>query len=287
MLKLIIDRVEHTMRISIVASLFMLSLYFSIGISAQTIDGVYTWEQDSDVRVSVREGTFALIRQAPSLVGIDTLAICSVSKVRDYLFEINSKTVSPTTDKIVKYSKDSTLNGSARIEVVLPNYKLPLKVEIRPDRKSRFHLGDIYVGQWDRDYSYHERYEFNVEDGFGGIEIPCVNDTSVSYHSRKKIKVSKQVTEYMYNLHLMTLRNEDITYSFNREDMTYSRVFMFLDADYLIKPKDVITVSLPGIRPEDFERYYISGEYFRIRNDTLYWKGEQFRKVTKTEDTVF
>lgn len=241
---------------------FVMAMSIALELNAQSIDGAYVWSKEDNVKVLVKGESFLMIKEDTSSERTDTLAVCTISKVRDYLFEINSDLSMPRRGMETKYRTAPVLNNSARINVLLPNYPDTLTAEI--------HMG------------ISDTYKFDIVDGKGAVEIPFSSDTLTIYLNKRKTKSETIISQpKAYHVNSLLLRPQRLSYSFNRDDLTYSRVIVgFEHPDFELKPQDDITFYAPGITPDVFNRYCVEKEYFRIRNDILYWKGEIFLRQT-------
>lgn len=78
---------------------------------------------------------------------------------------------------------------------------------------------------------------------------------------------------------LVSPGNNIIPHSF---DGSYYGVLFFSYYEYSIKDHcDSISVEIPAIDDSFFEKYYIKGEYARIVNETIIWKGDKFVRKEK------
>lgn len=62
-------------------------------------------------------------------------------------------------------------------------------------------------------------------------------------------------------------------------DGRYYGVLYYSSAEYAIEEKtNYVKISIPAMDDSFFERYYVKGEYARVVNDTVFWKGDVFVK---------
>lgn len=252
------------------ASAFVCILLIACSAGAQSVGGVYRWRKNGSICITLdKDDSFVMTRSVINQK-IDTLAECSVSKVRNNLYEINSKFLSREPELGLIHETDTTLNENARVGVLIPNIKDTLEAELVIDYK---------------------KYIFNITDGKGSVDVPCYEITYIPSTRRKKNVVFHQrhvMKECAINS--MILKRTSRSYAFNRGDLSYSRLSVDVMnqeiRDTKLKSKDIITFYIPDIGPEHFEMYYIVGDFFRIQDNTLFWKGEEFVRDMEEEMNI-
>lgn len=243
----------------------LLHLMFVNGLSAQSNVGTYAWTQNCNFKIALESDLFLMIKCGTDSEKVDTLAECSVLKIRDYLYEISSDLECPRKNREIFFSTNESLGNKARINVLLPNCRMDFFAIIT--------IGD-------------KRYRFDVSDGKGSIDVKCPSaDTVTYYFNKKRTKYRTEVyPPKPFPIVDLKLMPKQVSYSFNRDDLSYSLYIIKVDSGYEyngyeLKPLDEISYYVPGITPDVMERYCIDKEFFRIRDGILYWKGEEFKKV--------
>jgi hypothetical protein len=96
----------------------------------------------------------------------------------------------------------------------------------------------------------------------------------LEYSERKQaISISNKSKQIAFYIRPESLLDVDF-------DGQYFGRVSFTSLEYVIdKNVNYIEIEIPAIDNSFFEKYYIKGEYVRIVNDTIIWKGEVFTKV--------
>lgn len=211
--------------------------------SRDSINGKYY--NESFKYVTIHNDTLTLRRQAETnwepIFYSDTLAYCKLIYCGGDLYEVNS-----IDDKILKCELDSIIASrhSKRnlVIVSIPAKYTKYRVLLTFESKGLIHSLD-----------------FKVENGYGQCVIPLKDVTGV-----RDAIISIYPEDYPYELLENTYRGrmcENIP------------VKLFLN-----KKGNTMLMTIKNLDDSYFERQYVRGEYIRIKNDSLFWRGSYYIK---------
>ncbi|MBR5652640.1 MAG: hypothetical protein IKX22_00960 [Prevotella sp.] len=212
---------------------------------SQNIDGVYI-NKEGDKRIIIKDGTFyyELLDFRPlHNVSAIPCATCSLKKEKGGFFSINS------VDNPMSIFIDN-MNVSAELDSLNDNSLMIIRVRVP---------------------SYHNRFNLEVITAFRHYFI---ND----YYSNEIIKISKEdisnISIRIYN-----------PYDFNIYDLDlYDADFVGTIPYYITneipieKNTKELMITFSDISEDSFARNYIRGEYFKVENKKIYWRGDIYDK---------
>lgn len=174
----------------------------------------------------------------------DTLAICDFKWVDKSFIEVNSikdPFIEASKSMIIFQTKDSTINNDS----IMVIFKIPTQGELV------IHLlSDTSSFDFIRDCEYKLEYNQSKQ-----VLFINKNSVKISFTVKQKDVTPSTLTGYLYS------------------------ILEFLQAEVVINDNiNKIIIEIPAINDEFFERYYIKGEYARVINDKIIWRGVTYKK---------
>lgn len=174
----------------------------------------------------------------------DTLAICDFKWVDKSLIEVNSikdPCIEAFKSMIIFQTKDSTINNDS----IMVIFKIPTRKELVIDL-----LSDTSTFNFIRDCEYNLEYNQSKQ-----VLFINKNSVEISFTVKPKVVIPSTITGYLYS------------------------ILRFWEPEVKINDNiNKIIIEIPAINDEYFERYYIKGEYARVINDKIIWRGVTYKK---------
>ena len=215
---------------------------------SQNIDGVYLNEV-GDKRIMIKDNTFyyeLLDFRTLHNVGTIPCATCSIKKEKKGFFSINSidDPMSIFIDNMAASAEHDSLDNSTLMEL---RVRLP---------------------------SYHNRLNLEVITAFRHYFI---ND----YYSNELIKISiedvSNIIRKIYNPY------DFISYDLDFYDADFMGTIPYYITNEIPIEKKTrkITITFNNISDYSFARNYIRGEYFKVENNQILWRGDIYKPVSR------
>ena len=234
--------------------------------AGHNIIGVYY--NSNGIRLEVFEDKFSMLHAPEMTDSIPVIyADASYVWVNDNFIRLVQPSVKSLIDEGVRVvqSKDESVKDSILVTLSLPNIKTT--GDIATNVVAIF-IKD-YNSYWDGKGPWWKTYElaWTEDTDYGSVMIPLYPNLPVNFEiiispfKKKTLPVDSEsgyyssFTSYSYKL---KWRNED---EINRIDIT-----------------------IPYLDNYFFGRYYVDGDYVRIEDDKLYWRGRVFEKRYRPED---
>ena len=225
--------------------LFCLVLTSLLSLGQQVVDGVYLNDYCDSIIIKANTFVYKTKDQTHNPVYFeDTIAFCSITKVENYLYEINSTYLYTTIAATKIVCKEDIANAdSIKIHFQLP-YSLknnPLEIEVV-----------CYTNS-------------NEEEGWSMPQYIQCNEEYVAYIPLTTKCFRFTITPTYYVARVL--------------DSRYHGLLSYSSPQYDISPtcRD-IEVSIPVMNNGFFERYYPYHEYIYIKDNLLHWKGLVFER---------
>ena len=210
----------------------------------QDVDGVYIDTEFGD-SIIIKSNYFLYKTKEVTHMPVyyeDTVAICSIVKVDEYIYEINStymSSVIPATKVVC--NKENIDNDSIKIHFQVPYSK----------ERNKLCFSVFY----------------EVEKKWPYESVECDED-NVAF-------IPKTIKSFRFDV-------SPTWYDFRLLDGRYYGLLFYASPYYEITPNcNNVEVSIPVLNNGFFERYYPYHEYIYIKNNKLHWKGKVFKKVNQ------
>lgn len=174
----------------------------------------------------------------------DTLAICNFKWVDKSLIEVNSikdPFIEATKSMIIFQTKDSTINNDS----IMVIFKVPIQEKL-----------EIYLSSYISIFNLTSDYNYNLEYN-QSKEVLFINKNNmkISFTVKPKDVIPSTLYGYFYSI-----------LEFNSPEVKIN--------DNINK----IIIEILAINKVFFERYYIKGEYARVINNRIIWRGVTYKK---------
>lgn len=180
----------------------------------------------------------------------DTLAKCSINYISQDLVELNSVDhpfFDVFRDCKITQSYDSTLKDERVIRFQLPRYKRKLGLEI-----------SVKLEEEVTKTMFPKYYHFIYSDTINSIKLPQKGDKFEFIITQEGGPTPHTVGGTFYGL------------------------LYVCSPYYTISPScNSITIEMPSLTDYFFERYYVKGEYARIKGSSIIWKGITYQKIKR------
>jgi len=121
------------------------------------------------------------------------------------------------------------------------------------------------------------KISFSIPYNWHNLEILVFTDTNKTF----RLNYSSNNKELFLprNTRTIDFSISPVMYTPHSPDGLYFGVLYYPSVEYTIENKyNHISIDIPSIDNAFFERYYIKGEYAKVSNDTIIWKGKIFIK---------
>lgn len=187
------------------------------------------------------------------LYGTDTIADCTITRISEEIFEINSE---PFLERQQKVQSSLTIEQSYD-----PDLKDSIRIEVRVNNGTYIYA-ELKTSFVDREFmeffNGHNPFmkQLHIKDGIGSVNLPG--------------DIIKLV--YIY------FEPERIPFDgFDPLFRGYAYQSVVLDT-LINNGKNVIKISIPAMDEGFFAKYYVRGEYVRIKENSLIWRGIEYKK---------
>lgn len=231
--------------VNIVMLIMFFVINFQVYGQSRILDGRYYEKNIHFEYLTINGEQFNFIRDwGRGIWREDTLAICNFKWVDKSLIEVNSikdPSMEASKSMIIFQTKDSTINNDS----IMVIFKIPTQEELV------IHLSsDTSAFSFIRDYKYKLEYNQSKK-----VLFINKNSVKISFSIRPKDVIPSTLDGYFYS------------------------ILEFLQPDVKINDNiNKIIIEIPAINDEFFERYYIKGEYARVINDKIIWRGVTYKK---------
>ena len=220
---------------------FVILFFNLLGVYAQQIN---RYNDETGREIVITDSLFYYIEKHPSYPYWynDTLAICTIKKLSNEFWELNSQDPYQTKTsgyKVLKKTVDNISDDSLEISFLIPYDRGKLIVSIMPT--------NIFPVK---------NYDFFYSQSNNSIIIP------------------QKINCFTYSI----MPDEGNAIIHDVRGMNYGILFMSSESIFMESDINHIEISIPSLTNSFFEKYYVKGEYARIVGDTIIWKGRKFKR---------
>ena len=228
------------MRIQILSIIFIFCFCITL-FGQKDISGTYYNEYGVSIRIDNNKFTYIFPQTHSPIYSSDTLAECTIERVDNNFIEINS--ISPLLSLLngleMNQKYDKTINDSIKVVFKIPYNLNSLTISIATD------------------LAFQKLFEFDYSKSHNSIMLP---KTTTFFLIGFTPQLSSIRTHYSDGLSYGIVKIEPLL-SCTVED-----------------GKNIIAIDIPTLVDSFFEKYYIKGEYARISNKMIKWRGELYIK---------
>ncbi|MDR1654305.1 MAG: hypothetical protein LBS01_11810 [Prevotellaceae bacterium] len=225
----------------IIIILFLSVLFFQLSFGQKDLSGIYTNEAGMQIII---DGNLFYYRipNAPEVGFIvfynDTLAECTIKRIDKNFIEINSE---PPWYKVI-----NSLKLCQSIDTTITSDSIKVSFAVPYDRSSlTISLFTDEFKQFDLNYSENNK-SLMLPNNTKTITFSVLPEAHLALHSPEGL---------FYGVLYYSSIKYDIGKHINR-----------------------VEIEIPAIDNSFFEKYYVKGEYARVRQNKIEWKGETFVK---------
>ena len=230
-----------------------MSIVFNKEQPQKKIDGSYYDKYGEEIIIK-RDRFILDLHQTAPFYGTDKIANCRISRINDELIEINSETprerqLKAQSSLTIKQSYDPDLKDSIRVEIRIKEHSL-----IYSEILANFDSSLSYLTSSNYDKQYSKKYHIN--EGFVSVTLPG--------------DIKRLFSVYF--------EPERIPYE-GLDPIYRGYAYQSISLDTIVEEgKNVIKISVPAIDGGYFQQYYVKGEYVRIKENSLIWRGIEYKK---------
>ena len=205
------------------------------------LSGNYYNELGMFIKIENNKFTYIIPQTHSPIFYSDTLAECTFERVDNNFIEINS--VSPLlslqNELHISQNFETSIDDSIKVVFMAPYYSGSLTISITTD------------------FTFQNLYEFHYSKNNNSIMLP------------------KTTTSFLYGFapQSSSIKTHDVEGAFYGIMCIEPLLFCNVESG-----KNAISITIPALNNSFFEKYYVKGEYVRIRGNNIIWKGEEFIK---------